>query len=459
MLARVVMQLVAAHRERPLDQPPALSSSTTNVPRPAASRSPTAITVAWLVRLRWGAVLGQAVTIGVAIVGLELALSVLPLALLIALTAASNGVLAIRLRRGEEPSTRTIGGVLAGDIFVLSGLLYYSGGPSNPFSVMYLVNVTLAALVLGVRWAGAMVALSALLYAALFVWHVPVAELSHAGHHHGASPSSVHLQGMWIAFTIAASLIGYFVARVAGALRARESELANARALAARTERLAALTTLAAGAAHELGTPLGTIAVASKELERTIRRSADEAIEDARLIRTEVDRCRSIVQRMSAQTGDTMGEVPRLTHAQEIFDGCIERLGKDATTNVVVAPGHDVPFTCPVEGTVQVLLSLVQNARWAVRDGGKVVISSSCTPDTVNLVVSDDGVGIADDLSSRIGEPFVTTKPPGEGMGLGLFLARTFAERCGGAFDIRSSKERGTIATMTLPRTTERRRG
>lgn len=433
----------------------ASNGAASNGARGAATRSPTAITVAWLVRLRWGAIVGQVVTIAIAVFGLELALPLVPLALLVGTTVVSNGWLAVRSRREDDVSTRTIGFVLALDVLVLSGLLYGSGGPSNPFSVMYLVHVTLAALVLGVRWAGAIVALSALLYAALFFWHVPVAELSHA-HHHGAGAStfSVHLQGMWIAFTIAASLIAYFVARVAGALRDREAELANARAVAARAEKLASLTTLAAGAAHELGTPLGTIAVASKELERTIRRDVDEALSDVRLIRTEVDRCRAIVSRLSARSGETMGEIPRATTAGEVFHACVERLGKEASEDVVVAALETARFTCPVEGTIQVVLSLVQNARWAVRGtNGKVVLSSTCTSQTVRLVVTDDGVGIPDAILARIGEPFVTTKAPGDGMGLGLFLARTFAERWGGRFDLHSTPGHGTVATLELPRT------
>jgi two-component system, sensor histidine kinase RegB len=347
-----------------------------------------------------------------------------------------------------------------GDILVLTGLLYCSGGPSNPFSVMYLVNVTLAALVLGVRWAGAMVALSAVLYAALFFWHVPVPELSHAHHHmrgdrSGASPFSIHLQGMWVAFTVAAALIGYFVARVAGSLRAREADLAAARAASARTERLASLTTLAAGAAHELGTPLGTIAVAAKELERTFRESSDEALDDARLIRTEVERCRAIVQRMSAQAGETMGEVPRGAAAEEIVRGGIERLGREAVAGVVVESGVEAAVLCPVEGAMQVLSSIIQNARWAVRDGGTVTVSWSPTPAGVALMVSDDGVGIAEKQVARIGEPFVTTKAPGEGMGLGVFLARTFAERCGGSLHLESVEGVGTKVTMTLPHAPE----
>lgn len=419
---------------------------------PISARSPTTITVAWLVRLRWGAVLGQTATIAVAVLGLGIDLPLLPLSLLVATTAVSNGALALRPKRAEDVSARTVGLVLAADILVLSSLLYCAGGPSNPFSVMYLVHVTLAALVLGMRWAGAMVALSALSYAALFFWHVPVEGMDHA-HHHGGAGFSVHLQGMWIAFTIAASLIAYFVARVAAALREREAELATAQALAARTEKLASLTTLAAGAAHELGTPLGTIAVASTELERSLRLNPEDAIEDARLIRAEVERCRAIVQRMSAHAGNSMGELPGPTTADEVFRRCVERLGHDASASVVVEESEAIAFTCPIEGLVQVLLNLVQNGRWAVRTTrGKVALSSACTPKKVRLVVADDGEGIAADALSRIGEPFFTTKPPGEGLGLGLFLARTFAERWGGHLDIESRLGHGTRVTIHLPR-------
>lgn len=437
------------------DGPPGASvsrrvcESSFDMPLSRVPATPAAITIAWLTRLRWGAALGQTVTIAIATLGLGLSLPLAPLAALVAMTVISNAVLAFRLRRNDDVSSRFLGFVLAADIFVLSGLLYFSGGPSNPFSVMYLVHVTLAALVLGVRWAGGMVALSALLYALLFVWYVPVPELSHV--HHQAGSISIHLQGMWVAFSLAAALIAYFVSRVAGALRDREADLARMTAVAARSEKLASLTTLAASAAHELGTPLATIAVAANELERSVEGNHQDALDDAHLIRTEVARCREIIQRMSAQAGETMGEVPRATTANEIFRGCLDRLGKDTEVTI---EGYDAPpFVCPPESAIQVLLSLVHNAVWAVRGtSGRVTLRASVTPSSVALVVADNGVGIDDTVLSRIGEPFVTTKPLGEGMGLGLFLARSFAERWGGQFGLESKMGEGTVARLELPR-------
>ena len=156
-------------------------------------RSAAATTVTgWLVRLRWGAVLAQAVTLLVAIFALKLDLQVAPLALLVGLGAVSNTALALRRRRPTEIATTTVGLVLALDVSVLFGLLYFSGGPSNPFSVMYLVQITLAALVLGMRWAMAMVALSAASFAALFFRYVPVSGMDE---HDGPRPHAPSRRG------------------------------------------------------------------------------------------------------------------------------------------------------------------------------------------------------------------------------------------------------------------------
>ncbi|WP_437797041.1 ATP-binding protein [Sorangium sp. So ce693] len=410
----------------------------------AARMSSTAITLAWLVRLRWHAVAGQALAVLIATRWLGLDLPVAALAALVAITASSNVLLVAWLRREPTIQSWIIGGVLALDTLTLTGLLAFAGGPANPFGVLYLVQVTLAALVLGLGWTAGIVALSAAGYASLYVAHAPL---------RGPGAHAYHLHGMSVALLITALIVGYFVSRLARALREQQAALARAQRLAARAEKLASLGALAAGAAHELGTPLGTIAVASSELEELITEAPDEAREDARLIREEVERCRGIVQRMSARAGRLLGELPELTTAAAILGLVRGQLGAAELARIEIAIARDAPFRCPVQGLVQVLVSLVQNGLQASEGSAHAVtISAEVAPTRVRFTVQDRGCGIPSAFLPRLGEPFFTTKPPGRGMGLGLFLGRTFAELCSGRLDVVSEEGAGTRATLELPR-------
>ncbi|MDB4934301.1 MAG: sensor histidine kinase [Labilithrix sp.] len=437
-----------ALRARTLAASPA-EARASNAPL-AAERSATAITLTWLVRLRWGFFAAQAATVAAARYVLDVDVPITALACVVAASGISNVALDLWSRKRRDPHGSVLGAVFALDTMLLTALLYFSGGPANPFSVFYLVHVTLAAVALGIRWAGIVVVLSVLSYATLFFEHVNVPAMEHA--HHSGTAFSVHLQGMWFALTIAASLIAYFVTRVAGALRAREAELLRAQQLAARNEKLASLSTLAAGAAHELGTPLGTIAIAAKELERSIHSAPDEAVEDARLIRDELERCRAIVRRMSASAGQTIGEVAERTTTTAVIAALRERMGEGALSGVDVQL-TDASFEVPVQGLVQVLSNLVQNALHATPadTNTPVVLVSDVAKDVVRFTVTDRGHGVARADLDRVGEPFFTTKPPGQGMGLGLFLARAFADRYGGQLVFASEEGKGTRVTLELP--------
>ena len=236
---------------------------------PAASVSARALTFTWLVRLRWGSALAQSATVLLAIFALHVPLATSSLALVIAVTATTNVALYLWDRAERPIGPYTIGAVLVADTVLLTTLLFFSGGPSNPFSSLYLVYVTLAALALGIRWASAVVGSAAAGYAFLFYAHVSVAMLEHV--HHGGlgvlDASASHVG------CIHGDRDAYRVLRVArrrtpcaSAMRSSPRRSASAD----RTEKLVSLTTLAAGAAHELGTPLSTIAVASNELERAL---------------------------------------------------------------------------------------------------------------------------------------------------------------------------------------------
>ncbi|MDB4980023.1 MAG: Sensor histidine kinase PrrB, partial [Myxococcales bacterium] len=174
--------------------------------------------LAWLLRLRWGAIGGQLLTILVVRYGLGLALPMPPLLALLAFEAASNA--ALYLVPPERPvRDDALGGVMALDVLLLSGLLYFTGGPNNPFSFLFLVPISLATLILPAAWTWALVLLSLGCSAVLFAWNLPL-ELgdSHAAH------MSLHLRGMWVAFGVSAAFIVYFLRRIRRALAHREAE-------------------------------------------------------------------------------------------------------------------------------------------------------------------------------------------------------------------------------------------
>ena len=187
------------------------------------------------------------------------------------------------------------------DTFLFTALLYLTGGPDNPFSALYTVQVAMAAMTGSARATWLVAGLSAAGYAAVFRWH----ETYHFWHGPIAPGSEIglHAVGMWIAVTVVAVVITYFIVKITNTLRAQEATLRQVGELAARNARLASLTTLAAGAAHELGSPLGTIAVIAGDLAREAERSPGLVAwaDDARLLRAEVDRCRAILDRMSAR--------------------------------------------------------------------------------------------------------------------------------------------------------------
>ena len=415
------------------------------------------IGLAWLVRLRWLAIAGQLAIVGLTVLVLRVSLSLSLVGALISITALSNLALTAWLRKGD-PSTHALTGVLFLDVLTLTALLLTAGGPSNPFSVFYLVHVALAALLLAPRPAWLVAALTSLAFGSLFV--LPSHSIDpHAMHmQHGAS--SMHLQGMWLAYSLAAGFVVHFVSRVASALQAREHELFELQRSAVRHEKLASLSTLAAGAAHELGTPLGTIALVAKELERGLEAgsSAEALIPDVRLIRQEVERCREILQQMAARAGEGAGEMLAKISVRGVEQDLSDALGARASQIAFERSGELDQFDelmAPKRLLVQVLANLVRNAFDAQAEAGNtepVRVVTSVEAERAAFEIFDAGPGIPAEASSRVGEPFFTTKAPGRGLGLGVFLARAFAEKMGGELTLSARPSGGTVARLSVPR-------
>jgi two-component system sensor histidine kinase RegB len=441
--------------------------------RPSAIPDRTAVNIDWLVRLRWAEVVGQSATVLVAQVVFGVALPIVPLLIVVGVGLLSNLALEVRLGRGglglDDPAEGAalppappssvpewqLAAVMALDIVLLTALLFLSGGPLNPFGSLYLVQIALATVIMvSAAWIWMLVALSFLGFGVLLIAHEPL-----------PMPDGTRMIGLWVALGVSSAFVVHFLLRITRALAAREEELAAARHLASRQERLASLATMAAGAAHELSTPLGTVALAAKELERALGRrgegkpsaSDEQLVEDARLIREQVGRCRLILDQM-AQGAGTIGESLAKMPVQELIEEAIS--GTRAAPPVrreLSAAIAGLALEVPRLAVASALRSLITNAQDASSADQPVVVrvraDLSAPPHGAHvvIVIVDRGSGMDAELLARIGEPFFTTKAPGRGMGLGMFLARAVVEGVGGTLSLESAPGHGTTAQVTLP--------
>jgi two-component system sensor histidine kinase RegB len=338
------------------------------------------------------------------------------------------------------------------DTLCLTFLLMLAGGPTNPFSLLYLVHITLSAIILTKRWTWVLGALSTLCFGLLFRVYRPIPALEM---HRPADGTNLHLIGMWIGFGVAAFLVALFSGKISELLRQHEDSLRRMQAELAKRDRLASLATLSAGAAHELNTPLGTIAVVARELELFATNTArNEAIaEDSRLIRTEVDRCREILWRMSVQGAQPAALGSESVEAAELLADVCREIQQPARLTVEVSSAA-VPaaaLTVPRRAVAQALIALTRNALEASAPDEAVRVVARQEGANFQFVIADRGKGMTPNTLRRIGEPFFTTKEPGKGMGLGTFLVRTLAEQLGGRLTFESSPQTGTLATLELP--------
>jgi two-component system, sensor histidine kinase RegB len=406
----------------------------------------------WVVRLRYGFITGEIALIAALAIGLDISMPLVVLAIPIGLQILSNWILSRSKQRLTENAEHLVGALFIVDTLCLTLVLGLSGGPANPFSLLYLVQITFSAIVLRRLWTWCLGLISTISFGLLF-W---ISRDVPAFHEHGqAGEFSLHYLGMWLAFATAALLISFFVGKLSAESRKKEREILLMQKRLARNDRLASLVTLSAGAAHEIATPLATIAVTAKEMEHEARTQLrrEQLEDDAQLIRSQVERCRVILERMGAQGADPFGEAPKRIGSQELLMQVRERFPNQASRILLKVGEKDSPsFVIPVRGAVEALSALVKNALDASSDDHSVVLQVvESNDERLRFLIRDEGVGMTPEVLERVAEPFFTTKAPGQGMGLGAFLAHLFAQTLGGRLSFESAPGRGCTAILELP--------
>jgi two-component system sensor histidine kinase RegB len=282
-------------------------------------------------------------------------------------------------------------------------------------------------------------------YSLLVFYYQPLFSMQQG---HADAGFHLHLVGMWFSFVLSVALIVFFIMRMSDALREREKRLADMREQAARDELVVALGALAAGAAHELGTPLSTMAVVAGELAGDLAEDR-EAVGRVQILREQIRRCRHILSQISASAGQARAEEGRGLAVDAYIREVLAQWRStrpDASVSVDMQPGHAPSLVADVTLT-QAIINLLNNAADASPE--RVGLSCRWQDGRIEIEVCDEGEGLPPELRQRIGSPFVSTKSGGRG--LGLFLSRAVVERLGGSLSLAERQPHGVCARLTLP--------
>jgi two-component system sensor histidine kinase RegB len=406
-----------------------------------------------LLRLRWLAIIGQTIAVLGTYYGLDFPLPIWACLAVIALSAWLNVALRVRFSMAQRLEPERAAWLLAFDIAELAVLLFLTGGLQNPFAFLFLAPVLLSATALPPRITLILAAFAVVCATVLVFAHYPLPW----------DPEDplelpwIYLLGVWLSILLAISFIGLYAWQITEEGRQLAEALAATELVLAREQHLSQLDGLAAAAAHELGTPLSTISVIAKELERAIEPGSPHA-DDVRLLREQSQRCRAILAKLTElSSGEPFDRMPLSALIEEVV---APHRNFGVAIDVALPHQQTPPVGARNPAILYGLGNLLENAVDFAQE--RVEVTADWSPQDVAVTISDDGPGFAPEIMDRIGEPYVRSSrrrrmnagSETTGLGLGFFIAKTLLERSGAtlSFENRQFPDRGAVVKVSWGR-------
>jgi two-component system, sensor histidine kinase RegB len=430
----------------------------------------------WLFILRNMMILGECFLVVMFVYVLDIQIPEQQLWLVIVAIIAFNTYTSMRLQTDDPVSELEIFSQICIDVFSIAALLYLTGGASNPITWVFLLPLIITAIMLPQAYAWYMVILTTSMYSILIAFNIPLPSIephmpdpgllhpspamatdemmlrSHAindNHYY-----NLHMFGMWFGFVFSAGLVAFFVAELAKILKNRERSLAEAREKALRDERVVALGTLAASAAHDMGTPLGTIAIVVHELmqDYSVRQFPDFN-DKMEILQNQVNRCKQALSLMSASAGEMRAESGNVMPVADYIDNVLYQWrGNKPTTKLQLFIDPTIAFDAEIiaERTLtHALINILNNAEEASDPDLGIEFHAAWSLAELTLKIRDYGPGFPAEIVELIGKQPVSSKT--KGLGVGLFLAHSTIHRLGGKIELKQMETGGASVEISLP--------
>ena len=352
-----------------------------------------------------------------------------------------NTLIMLRLRSGSRVSEKEFFANLLMDVFFLTLVLYFTGGSTNPLVSYYLIPLIISAALLRPVHTWFIALLSIGFYALLFFVYQPLAMFSMSGHH---GMSNAHFLGMWVNFGFSALLISWFVVRMATALRKQAQAISHNRETVLRDEQIISVASIAAATAHEMRTPLSTMAVTVDEIDLECPQLKDEMA----LLAQQIARCDEVLRNLVSTTTEDSGMI--VSEVGVLLENLLEKwsLARPEVTLETVIPEDEARLRIRYDQSLQhALMNLLNNAADASPEFVLLQIGSS--DDRLRIVIEDHGPGIPSDIAGSLGKKSISRKQGG--LGLGVLLGQASIERLGGEVELIDRQDPGTRLEIRLP--------